>query len=54
MEDSKLPGASTQPPAPSPVGAGVLSGSALSGERHFHLHEQRLAEKTMLHPLALI
>ena len=38
VEDSKLPGAPAQPPAPSPVGAGVLSGSALSGERQ---HVQR-------------
>ena len=40
VEDSKLPGAFTQPPAPSTVGAGVLSGSALSGEGQSHVHLQ--------------
>ena len=32
MEDSNLPGASSQPPAASPVGAGLLPATALSGE----------------------
>ncbi len=34
VEDSRLPGAAALPPAPSPVGAGILPAAALSGECH--------------------
>lgn len=32
VEDSRLPGASALPPVASPVGAGILPATALSGE----------------------